>query len=235
MFERLLPPPAVRLSDVVCARLADMIAGGQLVPGEGLPSERELAKILGVSRPSLREALSTLRSRGLIQRARKGSVIALQNDTMIPLLNAMNEPGTPERDVMELRFGLEAYCAFLAATRATDEDLRKIESALLAASTSKSTNAMSLAKLDLSFHQSIAEASHNLALQSTFCALGKTTLPHIQLGYTKLTASAKVLDGRKEIAKTHAAIYSAICSRDADAAWLAAYSHLEFSETVWGT
>lgn len=211
-----------------------MISAGQLVPGEGLPSERDLAKTLGVSRPSLREALSTLRSRGLVERARKGTVVAPPNNGLVgPLLAALDEGATPEQDVMELRFGIEAYAAFLAATRATAEDLRRIEAALKAASASKSTNSMVLAKLDLAFHRSIAEASHNVALCSTFMALSKATLPYIDKGYMKLTGSLRASRARDEIAQTHSVIYAAIYSRDADAAWMAAYSHLEFSENVW--
>lgn len=57
----------VRLSELVTRQLEPMISQGLLNPGEGLPAERELAKRLGVSRPSLREAVSSLRSRGLIE------------------------------------------------------------------------------------------------------------------------------------------------------------------------
>ena len=61
-----------RLSDTITDQIEDLIASGKLRPGDRLPAERELAQQLDVSRPSLREALLILESRGLLQARRGG-------------------------------------------------------------------------------------------------------------------------------------------------------------------
>ncbi len=235
-FRPVRSPAVVRLSDSISEQLERMISRGRLTPGEGLPSERELAKILGVSRPSLREALSKLRSRGLIERARKGSAVVTDLTgafTTDPLLSPLGSHPGAMRDVLELRFGLEAHASFLAATRATRADLHKIEAALHASFGRRTSNAALLAKRDLAFHRTIAEASHNPALLHTFHGLSKLTVAFVQRGYERILAAETVSEVRAELVGNHTDIYAAIHRRDPDAAWLGAYAHLRFAELIW--
>ena len=71
-FRAVAPPRRQRLSDSITEQIERLIVDGELIPGDALPSERDLAKQLGVSRPSLREALLLLESRGLVQAKRGG-------------------------------------------------------------------------------------------------------------------------------------------------------------------
>jgi GntR family transcriptional repressor for pyruvate dehydrogenase complex len=236
MFKPVIAPDVVRLSEVVTRQLESMISQGLLNPGEGLPAERELAKRLGVSRPSLREALSSLRSRGLIERARKGSAVVtdLTGPALTdPLFGLLGTHPDARRDVLELRFGLEAHASFLAAARATDADIAKIETALRASFGRRTHNPALLAKRDLAFHRAIVEGSHNLALLHTFHGLSKLTVAHVQRGYEMILASPSVREDRAELVRNHTAIFDAIRHRDSDGAWLAAYDHLRFTELVW--
>jgi DNA-binding FadR family transcriptional regulator len=114
IFKPVTVPPALRLSDVIARQLEHMIVEGRLRPGEGLPSERELAKQIGVSRPSLREALSELRSRGLIEPARNGGAVVteLTRATVTePLSQMLERHPSAIRDLIEMRVVIEAHAA----------------------------------------------------------------------------------------------------------------------------
>ena len=77
-----------RLSDTITDQIEDLIAGGKLKPGDRLPAERDLAQQLDVSRPSLREALLILESRGLLQ-ARRGGGFSVTDVTAPTITTAV--------------------------------------------------------------------------------------------------------------------------------------------------
>jgi GntR family transcriptional regulator, transcriptional repressor for pyruvate dehydrogenase complex len=97
----------------VADHLQRLILRGGLKPGDRLPSQRELAQKLNVSRPSVREALSALETMGLIVVKVGSGVFVASPDARAPLWR-FSEQCSP-RDVYEARFGLEGYAAFLAA------------------------------------------------------------------------------------------------------------------------
>ncbi|MEI2770636.1 MAG: GntR family transcriptional regulator, partial [Candidatus Competibacter sp.] len=80
-FETINPP---KVSDAIVSQIEQLILEGVLKPGERLPPERELAQELSVSRPSLREAITTLKSRGLLQSRRGGGNFVV--DVVAPVL-----------------------------------------------------------------------------------------------------------------------------------------------------
>ena len=80
-FETINPP---KVSDAIVSQIEQLILDGVLKPGERLPPERELAHQLNVSRPSLREAITTLKSRGLLQSRRGGGNFVV--DVVAPVL-----------------------------------------------------------------------------------------------------------------------------------------------------
>ena len=97
----------------VSDHLQQMILRGGLKPGDRLPSQRDLSLQLGVSRPSLREAMSVLETMGLITiRVGSGAYVAAPEDRA-PLWR-FSDRCSP-RDVYEARYGLESYAAKLAA------------------------------------------------------------------------------------------------------------------------
>jgi GntR family transcriptional regulator, transcriptional repressor for pyruvate dehydrogenase complex len=236
IFEPIVLPPARRLSDVIARQLEDLIVEGRLMPGDGLPSERELAKQIGVSRPSLREALSELRSRGLIEPARNGGAVVTElTRTALtePLAQMLERHPSAIRDLIEMRDVLEAHAAALAAVRATAADLEKLEAALHAQTATRSRNVAALAKRDLDFHQSIAQASHNIALLHTTHGLSKVIKAFVQRGYEIILSSDSAQDGKTAIERQHLAIFNAVRERDPEAARLAAHAHVRSTEHVW--
>lgn len=235
-FKPITLPPSLRLSDVVARQLEQLIVEGRLMPGEGLPSERKLAKQIGVSRPSLREALSELRSRGFIEPARSGSAVVteLTRTTLTePLSQMLDRHPSTIRDLIEMRVVIEALAASLAAVRATAADLDKLEAALAAQTKSRSKNIATLARLDLDFHQAIAQASHNIALFHTTHGLSKLIKVFVQRGYEIIFSSEDPGKGRAAIAREHVAIFEAIRARDPEAARLASHSHVRATEHIW--
>ncbi|HEY1721536.1 MAG TPA: FadR/GntR family transcriptional regulator [Magnetospirillaceae bacterium] len=236
IFKPITLPPTLRLSDVIARQLEHMIVEGRLRPGEGLPSERELAKQIGVSRPSLREALSELRSRGLIEPARNGGAVVteLTKATVTePLSQMLERHPSAIRDLIEMRVVIEAHAASLAAVRATRADLDKLQAALDAQMQGRSKNIATLAKRDLDFHQSIAEASHNIALVHTTHGLSKLIKVFVQRGYEIILSSTNAKEGKIDVEQQHLDILEAIRARDPEAARRAAYAHVRSTENVW--
>jgi GntR family transcriptional repressor for pyruvate dehydrogenase complex len=236
IFEPITLPPAQRLSDIIARQLEHLIVKGRLMPGDGLPSERELAKQIGVSRPSLREALSELRSRGLIEPARNGGAVVteLTRTTLTePLSQMLERHPSAIRDLVEMRVVLEAHAASLAAVRATPADLEKLEAALGVQIATRSRNVATLAKRDLDFHQLIAQASHNIALLHTTHGLSKLIKVFVQRGYEIILSSGNAREGKAAIEQQHLAILNAIRGRDPEAARLAAHAHVRSTEYVW--
>ncbi|MEN9879389.1 MAG: hypothetical protein RIQ55_35 [Pseudomonadota bacterium] len=156
---------AHRLSDTVARQLEQRILEGALKAGDRLPAERELALGLGVSRPSLREAIQKLVSRGLLY-SRQGGGTFVAN----PLNEALADPWAQmlqshpalNDDLIEFRAVLECQCAEWAAVRATPADLLRLDQSLKsAASAIASLSADAIADADRAFHQALAESAHN--------------------------------------------------------------------------
>jgi GntR family transcriptional repressor for pyruvate dehydrogenase complex len=235
-FKPVTLPPSPRISDAIAHQLEHLIAEGRLSPGEGLPSERELARQIGVSRPSLREALSKLRSRGFIEPARNGGAVVteLTHATLTePLSQLLERHPSAIRDLIEMRVVLEAHAASLAAQRATAADLTRLEAALAAQIKGRSRNVVTLAKRDLDFHESIAHASHNIALLHTTHGLAKLIKVFVQRGYEIILSSKDARSDKDRVERQHLAILEAIRRRDPEAARIAAQEHVHLTEHVW--
>ena len=126
-FQRIQAP---RLSDSIAEQLEQLILEGALKPGERLPAERELAQRLAVSRPSLREAILKLKTKGLIESRRGGGTYIkdiVANAVTNPLLHLLDAHPETIFDVLELRHALEETAALLAAQRATESDLARLQ------------------------------------------------------------------------------------------------------------
>ena len=112
-----------KLGDAIAEHLEKLILEGVLRPGEKLASERDLALKLDVSRPSLREALEKLQSKGLIETSKAGTVVAqFLSPLSRPLAELFADKPRVTADYFEYRRIIEGQAAALAATRATDVD-----------------------------------------------------------------------------------------------------------------
>jgi GntR family transcriptional repressor for pyruvate dehydrogenase complex len=218
------------LSDAICGHLEELLVKGKLKPGQPLPSERDLANRLGVSRPSLREALLKLEARGILE-AKRGGGFAISDVTAStitdPLVHLIHRHPQAAADVLEVRHGIEAITASFAAQRATAADVSRIKRAFMAIDArGKSTDALAEAEADAEFHLAIAEASHNVALvhivRSIFNLLRKSVY------YSRILLIREQEANRNLLREQHRAIFDAIAARDPEAARKAAVLHLNF-------
>lgn len=167
---------AQRLYRLIADQIAQKIRNGEFAPGERLPSERELAEQLSVARSTLREALIALEIGGLIE-VRVGSGVFVSEPPEqgkyptpsdgTPL--ATNAPSTAAEAspfaLLEARTLIEPECAALAAQNASADQLGAIEEARRKMKPDLASNARNFA-FDRAFHESIAAACGNAALQS---------------------------------------------------------------------
>lgn len=218
------------------ANLADaietLIAQRRLEPGARLPAERVLAAELNVSRPTLREAIRHLASRGLlVTRRGGGSFVAEPTEPLgqafAPLASmAEAEPGY-WRDVMEIRKSLDADMAYHAALRAGAEDLARLDAALRTVTGSANADAASQARADAAFHMAIAEASHNAVLRQVMSGLFDLLRQSISQSLERLYLLPRTAH---ELDDQHRAIVAAIREGRAEDARETARRHLDFVE-----
>jgi len=155
-----------KLADMIESRLESMILDGSLELGEKLPSERELAIQFDVSRPSLREAIQRLESKGLLMRRQGGGTYVkeeLREQLTDPLFELLNTHPESQYDLLEFRYALEGVSAYYAALRGTSADFEKIKSSF--AAIEQSRQALDIEKEIqhvAQFYLSVIEASHNV-------------------------------------------------------------------------
>ncbi|VVE29608.1 Pyruvate dehydrogenase complex repressor [Pandoraea pneumonica] len=244
-FAPVTPPPRLRLSDMVYEQLETMVVEGRLAPGSALPSERDLAQQMGVSRPSLREALLRLESRGLIVgRAGGGYLVANASQPLLaePLSQLMSRHSKTVDDVLEMREVLEAKAVELAAERATPEDIARLGQALEALEAAYAAGRDGLdddrdggargaslltrvPELDAHFHLALAEATHNLVLVHLMHAIFELLRGSVVDNYRAIVGHGADL---AELIGQHRRIFDAVASHDAASAQRALREHLTF-------
>ncbi len=152
-----------KIYEEIVDQLKMMIIQGNLKPGDKLPSERELSEQLGVSRSSVREALSALEAMSILDiRSGEGTFVrqTSQSATIEALALVLTVENNPEVQLMEVRRVLEVEAAGLAARRATLYQVEKIGDALKAMQAAAEKQELAV-EYDLKFHFTIAEATHN--------------------------------------------------------------------------
>ena len=222
-------PPVTRLSHAVAGELERRILEGSLKPGDRLPSERDLAVELGVSRPSLREAIQKLVAKGLLT-TRHGGGTYVTDRLEAPFVDPWQEmlSGHPmlQGDLLEFRHMLESQAAALAAERATDADIERLDAAYAALEKVYASNEMlACIDIDVAFHQAIAEAAHNVLIGHLTASLFRVIHGHISSNLEHLYARPQrwgLLQGQ------HRAIWQAIREHKPEAAAAAARAHIEF-------
>ncbi len=164
----LKPIARTSVSDEIIAQIVDLIARGQLQPGQRLPAERELCKQFGVGRTSLREALRSLAVMGILEgRVGDGTFVSVDNEKYLANAFQLGLLLDHKRvqDLIETRLMLESQTAFWAAQRASQEDLLGLVQALEGMAQTLDQPERYL-ELDVQFHLGIARATHNTILYS---------------------------------------------------------------------
>ena len=153
-----------KVSDQVYEQIRDMIYRGEMRQGEQLQPERDMAAMLGVGRPAVREAIQKLIERGLVESRRGVGNFVRNPGEMIessPLLQLLEHEEFTLLDFLEVRTALECKSAELAARRATDEDIQLIERSL-APLKPVPTDKKKQINDDVAFHMNIAYSSKNI-------------------------------------------------------------------------
>ena len=222
-------PAATRLADTVAAELEKRMLEGSLKPGDRLPAERTLALDLGVSRPCLREALQKLVSKGLLTTRHGGGTHVtdrLEAHFVDPWQDMLKDHPLLHRDLLEFRQMLESQAAALAADRATDADLARLDAVHAALEASYSGDDLAVCiDADVAFHQAIAEAAHNVLIGHLTASLMRVIHGHVAGNLEHLHARPQRWN---RLRAQHQAIWQAIRERRPDAAAQAARAHVEF-------
>jgi GntR family transcriptional repressor for pyruvate dehydrogenase complex len=225
----LKPIKPKRISDQVFEQLKDLIFKGQLKPGDQLMTERELAQSMGVSRPTVREAINKLVTMGLLeQRQGQGTFVNSPADDADknPLAAVINGHDVSLQDLLEVRLGLECNAVALAARRATEEDLHELGKNLAQMIEEIKSGKEGLgSNADLSFHMAIAYATRNLVQIHIMRSFYDLLFFGIKENLQHLYSDPSNLD---RVIEQHQAIVEAIRKRDPEAATEAMRKHITF-------
>ncbi|MDQ5896870.1 MAG: hypothetical protein RL223_4815 [Pseudomonadota bacterium] len=215
--------PGANLAEQVAGTLEQKIRAGELEEGRKLPSEASLVNQFEVSRTVVREAISRLKSLGLVE-ARQGSGVFVKRLGLQPLDLALT--GTASRDVVlqivEVRRALEAEVAELAALRRDETRLTAIHAARQAIDDAVAAGRDG-ADEDVRFHRAIAEAAGNPFLIRTLDYLSQ-----LLRGATRVTRAneARRHDFARAVNEEHERIVAAIAAGDGEGARQAAARHM---------
>lgn len=213
-----------RLSDQVAQQLAAEITAGRLGAGDKLPPEARLVEQFAVSRTVVREAVSRLKSLGLVD-SRQGSGVYVSASPPYAPLNFDARHGESREAVVqmaEVRRALEAEAAGLAAQRRTAGDVKRLKQAVQALERAVKTGGDGVEE-DLRFHQAIAAAAHNPFLIGTLDYLAQFMRGAI--GVTRAN-EARREDFAAQVRDEHAAVVLAIEAGDVARARSAASRHM---------
>ena len=233
----LIPPPVGDLlgylrtqtaPEQIADRILAAIAVGILFPGDRLPPERQLTASLGVSRTTLRQALSRLSALGVLEarRGRLGGTFVTGLHPKADELGAINRALGPIREQLEAMLDyrnlVQQAIAKTAARRRTDDDLARMRSAL--ADYRASTSSAQSRDADRALHQAIAYATKNAYLVQLNGELASAA----NLGFTAHPYSNKL---HERALKQHSALLEAIERSDAAEAERLAAEHFEATGT----
>lgn len=214
------------LAQQLVETLTQQIHGGELRPGEKLPTESEIVRARGVSRTVVREAISRLQASGLVEtrhgigtfvlEPREPAGFGIDAATLVTVRDIIA--------VLELRISLETEAAALAAMRRSEADLQRIAQALAAFDAAIEADEQCVSA-DIAFHLAIGEATHNRYFVDFMRQLGKTIIPRARLNASQMMEGNRI-DYLRRVNREHEDIYNAIRRADPEAARAAMRTHL---------
>ena len=215
-----------KISEDIANQIKRLIIDGKLKPGDQLPPERELIKQLGVSRPSLREALNALAAMGFLDvRQAKRTFVKSVSSKLIedPLSLLIKADDQKIFDLIEVRKAIETWAAYHAAQKASREDIKQLDT-IIREMKRAFAEGRSWEKQDADFHLAIAHATHN------------TIHMHIMSGIYDLLRESmtKIFIDREKVKKLmnhHQQIFNAIKSRSPEKARQRTLEHLNYVES----
>lgn len=225
----LKPIKTKKIYEEIVEQIRGLMTDGDLKPGDQLLSERELAERLRVSRASVREALRALEMMGYIEiRSGEGTFVReiSLDDFIRPLAMVLTLEKGSFFYVYEVRRVLESSCAYLAAQRASSEDVAKMETALRGMEEDLHNNLRG-DEADTAFHYAVAEATHNPVLFRLMNTISDSVHNAVQTARRKIFETPG--NGEKLLAQ-HSSVLEAIRRQDSIQAREKMKEHLEFAE-----
>jgi DNA-binding FadR family transcriptional regulator len=215
-----------RLYRQIAEQVRSLIAGGEFPPGSRLPAERDLAKQLGVSRPSVREALIALEVEGWVE-VRTGSGVYVLERPGALNGHAVKVPATEwgPLELIRARRVIEGEIAALAATQAKRKHVAAIRDAVQAMQHDADRNVQPLDG-DRAFHTAIAEAAGNVVLLETVQTFWDARRGPL---FERLGDYFETVPSWRMAIAEHQAIADAIAAKDADGARTAMQAHMDKS------
>ncbi len=215
-----------RISDQVTDRILARIASGEWGPGHRLPGERHLAEEMGVSRVSIRAALQSLKTQGLLDAVQGGG-------TRVIASSAAMDPGMLElvrvnrdnlHDLAEIRANLEVWAVGRAARNRSEGDMAELEQ-IMAATEADIAGGAHKSENDVRFHLAIAKASGS-GIYLHIMAVIRGVL-HDMVDYHRYQLFSSREDDQLILAQ-HRAVFEAVKAKDPAAAEAAMQVHLGF-------
>lgn len=214
-----------KIYEEIVSQLQRMIIEGKYNPGDKLPSEREMAEVLNVSRPSVREAITALAAMGILEvRPGEGTFVAHTSDreTIQSLSMILAVERNSLAELMEVRRILECEAAAMAAQRATEADIALMEDLLNGMKDTAQRREQGV-EFDLQFHFAVAQATHNRVLHRLVNTLDEMMHQTFISNRQEMYSSPGVA---KRIISEHEAILEGIKSRQPKTARNGMSSHL---------
>lgn len=216
----LTPIKSEKVYKIIMKQIKDIVKSGELKRGDKLPSERELALRLNVSRTSVREAIKALETLGLVE-SKHGGGNYIKNDfediLLEPLSIAFMLLGSNNSEILELRKVIEPEVASMAAKNITENEIKELENII--EKLSKTTDSKICASLDKEFHYVIAKASKNHLLSTIVFSVSSLIEEYID-------ESKMYKIDREKVINDHKIILEAIISHDSKKAFIESKNHL---------
>ncbi len=212
-----------RLYEQVAEQITSWIADNGLTAGDRLPPERELAHRLGVSRATLSQALVALEVIGVVA-VRHGDGTVVTRSRTRSIVEAIRAHADRLPEIIDTRDALETKLAALAATRRTDQDLRRIDEALDAMAADIEAGGRGV-EGDERFHGAVTAAAHSLLLARLMDEISDL------IRETRIESLSQPERPLASLA-SHRAIAEAIRDSDPDASSEAMHSHVKMVSDV---
>lgn len=227
VFEPIRPK---KISEEIVNQIKQLISNGELKPGDRIPSERELAIMLGVSRPSVREAIMVLDAMGFLESRQGGGtfVKALTEGSITDPLAKLVEKKDPAllRSLAEVRMGLESWSAYLAARRAEAKDIAELRRLYYVMEQQAKRGGWD-PEVDAEFHYAITAAAHNSLQMHVLDSIHSLFSATIQVALMEFYRQ----EGHIELLLAqHKEIMEAIASREPELARQKMMDHLAMVE-----
>jgi GntR family transcriptional repressor for pyruvate dehydrogenase complex len=212
-----MPVKKMNIADEIFNRILDFIKDGYLKPNEKVMSEREFCDLFETSRTSVREALKGLTSMGIIVKRRDGNYVcdSLTNIIAKPIDILLNSSALNLDEVFEARIAIESQIARIAARKATDKAIMKLEECL---DVEEQAPADAVMRKSVDFHMLIAECTDNRILQKMYIIIYRIL--------EEMRNNEKSLRQVYKSQASHRDILNAIKAHDPDQAETALKKHL---------